>query len=74
VSCVLCSRCNRLIDSDEDCDCFVNAGDLIVCEWCRSDMEQAGELDVETNTTREPSADVDTAKVPLIRLTERQAC
>lgn len=53
MSMCLCDRCERFIDSDEDPDCFVEVpGDetLIACESCRDDMDESGELDVETNT------------------------
>ncbi|HEY3494564.1 MAG TPA: hypothetical protein VGK73_07755 [Polyangiaceae bacterium] len=48
MSVVTCSKCSAYVDSDYDCDCFI--GDIVACEHCRERMEQAGELDVETNT------------------------
>jgi hypothetical protein len=52
-----CDRCSKVIDSDIDVDCFVFSEnvvtpDVIACESCRDDMEESGELDVETNTIR----------------------
>lgn len=56
MSCLYCSRCDWLIDSDEDPDCFVSVGTtdaMVACESCREAMEESGELDWETNTIRE---------------------
>lgn len=53
MSCLYCPRCTNLIDSDFDLDCFVSDGKgdhVVACERCRERMEEAGELDVETNT------------------------
>jgi hypothetical protein len=54
MSMCMCERCDALIDSDEDCDCFVNStkiGDMYVaCENCRETMAENGEMDWETNT------------------------
>jgi hypothetical protein len=47
---VTCSKCHAYIDSDDDCDCFIGDTDIVACERCRERMEQAGELDSETNT------------------------
>jgi hypothetical protein len=50
-----CDRCDRVIDSDEDVDCFIDIDKpqtVIACESCRDDMEESGELDLETNTLR----------------------
>ena len=50
MSCVLCDKCSRLIDSDDDVECFIGDTDIVACERCRERMEADGELDVETNT------------------------
>jgi hypothetical protein len=49
---MLVCNCGAYIDSDFDCDCFVDNGDIIACESCREQMEADGLLDVETNSTR----------------------
>lgn len=52
MSIVICSDCERWIDSDEDCDCFVGYyepvrfkckpnSDKICCEWCRENYEDS---------------------------------
>jgi hypothetical protein len=41
---VICTRCDRLIDSDDDPECFTKRGDgPIVCECCREDNEESEE-------------------------------
>ena len=38
MSCVWCSGCSTLIDSDDDPECFTRHGDgPILCEGCRDD-------------------------------------
>jgi hypothetical protein len=51
MSMILCDRCNMVIDSDDDPDCFVETGNqrrlhetTILCETCR-DKRQAKEED-----------------------------
>ncbi len=46
MSMVMCERCDRFIDSDDDPDCFVEnpglpgaMGDEVLCEWCREKRE-----------------------------------
>jgi hypothetical protein len=46
MSMVCCEKCDRLIDSDEDGDCFVEIGNMrrlhkevVWCEWCREEHE-----------------------------------
>ena len=48
MSMVNCDHCDRYIDSDFDCDCFV--GDAVVCERCR---EKADDNYQEILTQRE---------------------
>lgn len=42
MSMIRCEQCERLIDSDDDPECFVEnpglpgaMGDEVLCEWCR---------------------------------------
>jgi hypothetical protein len=39
MSMVMCERCDRMIDSDDDPDCFVENPDAVLCEWCREERE-----------------------------------
>jgi hypothetical protein len=46
MSMILCESCDRLIDSDDDPDCFVEVGNMrrmtstmVLCEPCRERME-----------------------------------
>lgn len=54
MSVVICQRCDALIDSDDDPDCFVETGNMrrlhettILCEPCRERREE--EIDQDTN-------------------------
>jgi hypothetical protein len=38
MSMVICDKCERFIDSDEDGDCFTEEYG-VVCDLCREDME-----------------------------------
>ena len=47
MSMCICSECSRLIDSDDDPDCFVEVGNMrrlhgtkIYCERCREELEE----------------------------------
>ena len=38
-----CSSCERVIDSDDDPDCYVDTSPTTTvcrCEWCRDDAEE----------------------------------
>jgi hypothetical protein len=35
MSCVICSGCDRLIDSDYDAECFTGPKDEVLCGSCR---------------------------------------
>lgn len=46
MSMVMCERCDRMIDSDFDAECFVYVGnykrlhaEMVLCERCREDRE-----------------------------------
>lgn len=39
MSMVRCDKCERPIDSDVDCGCFVS-GALVLCKWCREDVDE----------------------------------
>lgn len=50
MSMVMCERCDRMIDSDDDPDCFVenpglpgSMGDQVLCEWCRETLLKIAE-------------------------------
>jgi hypothetical protein len=43
MSMIRCDRCERLIDSDDDPECFVEKTDEVLCEWCRGDIESQQE-------------------------------
>lgn len=54
MSMCICERCDRMIDSDQDPDCFVEVGNMrrmhstiTLCEWCREDRERALEQDAQ---------------------------
>jgi len=47
MSMIRCEQCERLIDSDDDPDCFIenpgmpgSMGDEVLCEWCREKRER----------------------------------
>jgi hypothetical protein len=43
MSMVRCEECDHLIDSDVDCDCFMEPplfGQSVLCEWCRGDAHE----------------------------------
>jgi len=47
MSMIVCERCDRYIDSDDDPDCFVEVGNMrrlhqtkVLCEFCRDKLEQ----------------------------------
>ena len=51
---IRCDECDRMFDSDDDPDCFVEAGnmrrmtkDAVICEGCRDTMERNHELRLE---------------------------
>ena len=35
MSMIRCEWCERLIDSDDDPDCFAENPEEVLCEWCR---------------------------------------
>jgi len=48
MSMVICDKCNALVDSDFDTDCFIEHlgtkfPDTIACERCREDMDEENE-------------------------------
>ena len=50
MSIVVCSGCDAYIDSDFDCDCFVEVGNMrrlhhtiVLCERCREEHESQEE-------------------------------
>ncbi len=47
MSMVRCGRCDRMIDSDDDCECFIEdaAGDHILCEFCRDKLDIPAAVD-----------------------------
>ena len=47
MSMVRCGRCDRLVDSDDDCECFVESaeGDQILCEHCRDKLDVPSAID-----------------------------
>jgi hypothetical protein len=49
MSIIYCDKCSRLIDSDDDPDCFVDVSqrryqwqkhDMVICEACRDQNDQ----------------------------------
>ena len=58
-----CERCDRMIDSDDDPDCFVEVGNMrrlhstiVLCEWCRDDREAQLEADAQQQAVAEGMA------------------
>lgn len=33
-----CHKCDRLVDTDFDCDCYDNPEKKCTCAWCREEM------------------------------------
>jgi hypothetical protein len=51
MSCMLCNRCERLVDTDEDLDSLYVTDGQCVCEHCRTDEDLGA---VEANTAPVP--------------------
>ena len=55
-----CEGCDRIFDTDEDPDCFVEVGNMrrlhktvIRCEWCRECEDERNRIDYETGSRGE---------------------
>ena len=66
MSMCMCERCDKMIDSDDDPECFIDAperefGTIILCEWCRNDREAQLEADAQHQAFAEQQAMGDVA-------------
>lgn len=44
MSMIKCDECDVMIDSDEDLDCFVCSGRIVLCLLCREEIEPEFEI------------------------------